>query len=224
MISVIIPTFNEAIELPKTLERLLKVPEIEEIIVTDGGSADGTLSVACDLGCRVVTGGRGRGSQLRVGADTASKPVIAMVHADTWVDPNFGNAILATLKRPRHVGGACLKSFRAPHWLMRGSRLRCRLRMGLWQFAYGDQVLFFPREVLTHIGGIPDVPLMEEYLLCQAARRLGRLGLAETTVTTSARRFHQRGVLRTYWRMAMVNWKWNCGASPEELRRYYERR
>ncbi len=224
MISVIIPTLNEGSELPTTLGRLLQVPEVEEIIVSDGGSIDGTVAVARDFGCRAVKGGRGRGSQLRMGAEIASKSVIAMVHADTWVEPNFGSAILATLRRPHHVGGACLKTFRDPHWLMRGSRLRCRLRMRLWQFAYGDQVLFFPREVLSQIGGIPDVPLMEEYLLCQAARRLGRLGLAETTVTTSARRFRQRGVFRTYWRMAMVNWKWNWGASPEELRRYYERR
>lgn len=224
MLSVIIPTLNEEGDLPTTLRRLHQVSEVEQIIVADGGSHDSTSAIATDFGCQLVTGARGRGSQLRMGAAFATKEVVAMVHADTWVEPNFGKAILDSLQRPYHVGGACLKSFRDPHWLMRGSRLRCRMRMLFWQFAYADQVLFFPIELLRRMGGIPDVPLMEEYLLCEAARKLGRLGLAETIVTTSARRFHERGVLRTYWRMAMVNWKWNWGASPEQMRRFYERK
>lgn len=224
MLSVIIPTLNEEGDLPTTLSRLRQVPEVEQIIVADGGSQDRTAAVANDFGCRLVTGARGRGRQLRMGAAFATKEVVVLVHADTWVEPNLGSAILATLRRPGHVGGACLKSFRNPHWLMRGSRVRCRFRMLFWQFAYGDQVLFFPRELLSRIGGIPDVPLMEEYLLCESARKLGRLGIAKTIVTTSSRRFHHHGVLRTYWRMAMVNWKWTRGASPEELRRYYERK
>jgi hypothetical protein len=93
--------------------------------------------------------------------------------------------------------------------------------MAALQFAYGDQALFIPRTILDSIGGVPEVPLMEEYLLCQSLRNIGRLALAETTVTTSARRFRERGVVRTYWRMAMVNLRWTLGATPQALAGYY---
>ena len=93
--------------------------------------------------------------------------------------------------------------------------------MRIFQFAYGDQALFVRREVLERIGGVPDVPLMEEHLLCRALRREGRLALAPATVTTSARRFRERGVLRTYWRMFVITLRWRLGASPEELARSY---
>jgi hypothetical protein len=135
-----------------------------------------------------------------------------------------GAAIAGALANPAVVGGAFRKAFRDPHWLMAGSEFRCRLRMRCLQFAYADQAIFVRREILERIGGVPDVPLMEEHLLCRALRREGRLALADATVTTSARRFRERGVLRTYWRMFSVNLRWHLGASPEELARVYARR
>ena len=223
MISVVIPTLNEEAELPATLKHLQRVPSVTQIIVSDAGSIDMTRKVATHAGVEVVVGGRGRGAQLGRGVARAREDVVAFLHADTWVAPDFGSAILEVLNRPKHVGGACLKTFRDPHWLMYGSRFRCRLRFFLWRFAYGDQALFFSRSELHRMGGVPAVPLMEEYLLCRSARTVGRMGLARTTVTTSARRFRQHGVVRTYWRMAVINARWNLGATPEALRRYYER-
>ena len=44
MISVVIPTLNEAENLPALLSGLLAEPELDEIIVVDGGSTDGTHS------------------------------------------------------------------------------------------------------------------------------------------------------------------------------------
>ena len=107
---------------------------------------------------------------------------------------------------------------------MRGSRLKCWWRMWTRQFAYGDQALFLRREALERVGGVPAVPLLEEHELCRRLREIGRLVLADATVTTSARRFREHGVLRTYWRLARTNWRWSRGDSPEVLRALYERR
>jgi rSAM/selenodomain-associated transferase 2 len=222
MISVVIPTLNEEAELPATLDHLRRVPTVSQVIVSDAGSTDATRRIADLAGAEVVEGGRGRGGQLGRGVALAREEVVAFLHADTWVASDFGPAILEVVRRPRHVGGACLKTFRDPHWLMYGSKFRCRLRFYLWRFAYGDQALFFSRTELNRMGGVPAVPLMEEYLLCRSAKAVGLMGLAKTTVTTSARRFREHGVVQTYWRMAVINARWNLGASPEALRRYYD--
>lgn len=223
-ISVIIPTWNEAGELPATLAHVQQVPEVVELIVCDGGSTDDTVALAQTAGARTVMAPRSRGGQLRRGAALARGDVVWFVHADTWVPATAGRAVADAVTNPEVVGGACLKEFRDPPLLTRGSLARCRWRMRWGQFAYADQAIFVRRTVLESLGGVPDVPLMEEYLLCAALRRRGRLALAETVVTTSARRLRQCGVLRTYARMAWINLRHQLGDSPETLARIYERK
>lgn len=222
-ISVVIPTLNEATELISTLRYAAEVPEVTEIIVSDGGSDDDTVLHARAAGARVITGPKGRGGQLRRGADRATGDVVILLHADTWLPADAGAAIGRVLNQPGVVAGAFSKVFRDPPCLTRGSRFRCRWRMRLFQFAYGDQAIFVRREALVRAGGVPDLPLMEEHYLCAALRRLGRLELAASTVSTSARRFRQRGPLRTYLRMGKVTlWHW-MGATPAELSQLYQR-
>jgi hypothetical protein len=101
--------------------------------------------------------------------------------------------------------------------------LKCALRFFLLRLVLGDQALFVRRDVLAAIGGVPDVPLMEEFVLCRALRARGRLALADTTVRTSARRFVQQGAWRTCARMIRVSLQHWLGTPPETLRRIYER-
>ena len=85
-----------------------------------------------------------------------------------------------------------------------------------------DQGIFLRRETLARIGGVPDVPLMEEFELCKRLRPLGRIALADATVITSARKFRKLGVLRTYALMWRVTTGYYRGVPLEELRRLYE--
>lgn len=222
-ISVVIPALNEAATLADTVQRVRTVREVAEIIVVDGGSRDDTGALAEKLGCRVVRSDRGRGRQMRTGAAAATAPVILLLHADTWVEPDMGRAILDALRDPRVVGGGCWKVFREPHWLMRGSRCKCAMRFHLFRRFMGDQAMFIRRDALEAIGGVPDVPLMEEFELCRMLKRKGRLALAATTVITSARRFQKLGVLRTYARMWRVTLLYYLGTPLEKLRQLYER-
>ncbi len=87
----------------------------------------------------------------------------------------------------------------------------------------GDQAMFVRRDALERIGGVPPMPLMEEFELCRRLRAIGRLALAEATVTTSERRFAKRGVLRTYLRMWRVSVQYRLGTPAHELRQIYEK-
>jgi len=223
-LSVIIPALNEAAALPTTLNSLRECPGVTEVIVVDGGSQDDTAQIARQHGCRVVMSEPGRGRQLRAGAEAASADALIFLHADTWLDAATSEAVMRCLHDPTVAGGGCWKQFRDPHWLMRGSRWRCWTRLQLTRRVLGDQAIFVRREALQAVGGFPEQPLMEEFELCRRLRRVGRIALAPATVSTSARRFHQFGVLRTYWLMWQLTFRYHLGASPEELRRIYDRR
>ena len=222
-ISVIIPTLNEAAELPATLAHLRNIPDVREIIVADGGSTDGTSQVAESFGCRVIVAPRGRGTQMHHGAQLATGDVVLLLHADTWLGPTAGEAIGQALARPGTVAGGCYKVFRDPAWIMRGSRFRCWLRFHLTRRFMGDQAIFVRRDVLERVGGVPEISLMEEFELCRRLKKEGRMVLANTVVSTSARRFRERGVLRTYARMLRVMLQYHCGTPTEKLRDIYEK-
>jgi rSAM/selenodomain-associated transferase 2 len=222
-LSVVVPTWNEEQALPETVRRVRANPEVSEIIVADGGSRDRTREMAAQLGCRVIESKPGRGTQMRTGAAAATGDAVLLLHADTWIPPHAARAALDSLSHPRVAGGGFWKEFRDPPLLMLGSKWRCAVRLHVFHRVAGDQGAFVRRSTLEEIGGVPDLPLMEEFELCKRLRRLGRLVLADAVVQTSARRFVERGVLRTYARMWRVMIQYYLGSSPAELRRVYER-
>lgn len=87
-ISVVIPTLNEARNLPYVFSRLPE--DVYEVIVVDGHSVDDTIAVARQLrsDVRVVQQTRrGKGNALACGFEAATGDVIAMVDADGSTDP-----------------------------------------------------------------------------------------------------------------------------------------
>ena len=87
-VSVVIPTLNEARNLPHVFARL--PAGLHEVIVVDGHSVDGTLAVARSLrpDVRIVLQTRkGKGNALACGFAAATGDIIAMVDADGSADP-----------------------------------------------------------------------------------------------------------------------------------------
>ena len=88
-VSVVIPTLNEARNLPHVFARLPS--DIHEVIVVDGHSVDGTLQVVRQLrpDVRIVTQTReGKGNALACGFTAATGDIIAMIDADGSADPS----------------------------------------------------------------------------------------------------------------------------------------
>jgi glycosyltransferase involved in cell wall biosynthesis len=98
-ISVVIPTLNEARNLPYVFSHL--PPGLHEVIVVDGHSVDDTVVTARQLrpDVRIVMQNRyGKGNALACGFAAATGDIIAMVDADGSTDPSeipqFVNALL----------------------------------------------------------------------------------------------------------------------------------
>jgi glycosyltransferase involved in cell wall biosynthesis len=87
-VTVVIPTLNEAANLPHVLPRLGELAD--EVIIVDGPSDDGTCEVARALRPDVRTlkqTGRGKGNALSVGFAAATGDIIVMLDADGSTDP-----------------------------------------------------------------------------------------------------------------------------------------
>ncbi len=96
MVSVVIPTLNEAGNIREaldTIERELAYPK--EIIVVDGCSTDGTLEIVKDSNCRlIVEPRRGYGVALRTGMKAAKGDVVIMVDGDGTYEFKHINMLL----------------------------------------------------------------------------------------------------------------------------------
>ena len=87
-VSVVIPTLNEAANLPHVFGRL--PGRLHEVIVVDGHSTDGTVDVARQLrpDVRIVLQeGKGKGDALACGFAACTGDVIVMIDADGSTDP-----------------------------------------------------------------------------------------------------------------------------------------
>jgi glycosyltransferase involved in cell wall biosynthesis len=105
-ISVVIPTVDAADELPGALAALAGSSVIGEIVVSDGGSRDGTVAIAEAAGARVVAGPRGRGPQLIAGAAAAEGEWLLFLHADCRLAPGWEHAVGEFIAQPGASGRA----------------------------------------------------------------------------------------------------------------------
>lgn len=97
-VSVVIPTLNEAANLPFVIPRIPSF--VDEIIIVDGLSTDDTIAVARSYGPKVrvvVHEQRGKGAALLAGFAASSGDVIVMMDADGSTDPLEIPAYVGTL-------------------------------------------------------------------------------------------------------------------------------
>lgn len=83
-LDVLIPAFNEAGYIGRTVAALQRVPRVGQILVVDDGSVDGTAAEAAAAGAQVIRlpGNRGKGAAVLLGAKFARSPYLALVDAD----------------------------------------------------------------------------------------------------------------------------------------------
>jgi dolichol-phosphate hexosyltransferase len=100
MVSVVIPTLNEAgniLEAVSTIQKDLAYPK--EIIVVDGNSTDGTKEIVQELGyCRlIIEPRRGYGLALMTGMKNAKGNIIIMVDGDGTYEVKHINRMIAAM-------------------------------------------------------------------------------------------------------------------------------
>ena len=222
-ISVIIPTFNEADDLPRTLGRL-RDGENLEVLVVDGGSTDGTTEIAERNGCRVLDSPPGRALQMNSGAGAASGSILLFLHGDTCLPPGFDSTVLSVLQEPGVVAGAFGLRIGGAGLSLRIVERAVSIRSRILQMPYGDQGIFIQKKTFQELGGFARLPIMEDFEFVRRLRRRGRIRIAALPVTTSGRRWQELGPWRTTWINQKVILGYCLGVSPERLAAWYTRR
>ncbi len=213
MISVVVPTLDEELALPATLESIRVAAafwgdgqEAEagtaggpvEVLVVDGGSTDGTRQVveafaARTTPIRFLTAQCGRGAQMNAGAAAAGGEWLLFLHADTRL-PRSALERIAAL--PERVEAGCFRQRFAGSGRLLAllSRLH-NLRFRATRVIYGDQAMFVRRRRFLALGGFPERP-MEDISFSLTLRRATRPALLAETVLTDPRKFDRLG----HWR------------------------
>jgi rSAM/selenodomain-associated transferase 2 len=200
-VSVIIPVLNEAVRIADTIRRTREVGACQ-IIVVDGGSADGTLEAATAADC-VLSAPQGRARQQNAGAAAAMGDVLVFLHADCRLPARAFESIATALEDPRCVGGCFRQSIDAAGIGYRLLESGNAWRVKLLGWAYGDQGIFVRREFFERLGGFPDLPLMEDLLFTKRLKRQGRFVLLPVRLQVSARRWRKHGIVR----QTLRNWR-----------------
>ena len=221
VISIIIPTLNEEVNLPVTLRQLTDHPDVE-LIVVDGGSTDRTIEIAQRFTPYVFRTTPGRAQQMNTGARHATGDILLFLHADTFLLPGALDEIQRRIIGDGAVGGAFDLHIDSRRRLCK-FLARVASRRSRWlHLPYGDQGIFVWRQVFEALGGFPEIAIMEDFAFARRLRRAGRLTFIRSGLVTSGQRWNAHGVVRT----TLVNW-WVTAlfilrVPPRELRRIHD--
>lgn len=213
LLSIIIPTLNEAESLPALLDDLKQQQNILlEVIVGDGGSSDTTRSIADASGAKLVNTIRGRGAQMNAATLQASGEYFLFLHADSRIDDSnlLSNAMHALISYQNDTGRI------AGHFSLRFIRSTSRnataYRYAEEKTAFnrvnttnGDQGLLLSRGFFQQLGGFDEsMSFLEDQRIAEKIRQQGKWITLPGYLKTSARRFEAEGFHRRYILMSMM--------------------
>ena len=195
---------------------------MNEVVVADGGSADGTAAAIAQTGGRARDrGGPGAGDSNSLPA--SPRPTgewLLLLHADTRLTPDWQTKAAAHMRaNPDKAAYFRFVLDSADPRARRLERLvawRCRVLA----LPYGDQGLLIHRDTLRCAGGMRPLPLMEDVDLI---RRLGRRRLVGLTAgaVTSAAKWERDGWYRRSCRNLLCLSLWFLGVPAGRIARIY---
>ena len=216
-ISIIIPTINEANNLPLLLSDLSIVKREGEIIIVDCGSEDKTIDLANIYGAKVFKSKeKNRGLQLDMGANNSSGDWLIFLHADTRLTHDWFRKINSVLKKNKNY--IYYFKFKINHKkiIYRVLEILVNFRSQYFKKPYGDQGLIIHRTTYFKNNGYRKIPLMEDV---DFVSRLSKKDLKQLNlpIFTSSRKWERTNIFL----QAIKNWhfrrRWLKGESLKSI-------
>ena len=219
-ISVIIPTLNESSALANTIAKMRENSPCE-ILVGDGGSADGTLAIARQSGARVIHSKRGRADQMNAAANEAVGDLLLFLHADTVLDPAGYRQMKEAMSRRNLAGGAFGLQLDSDKTSLKVISQLATWRSKYCNLVYGDQAIFVRKNIFQEMGGYPTLPICEDLAFFRALQKKGKTVILSEKAHTSPRRWLSEGTAYTTFRNILIATMFLLGFPPKIMARWY---
>ena len=217
-ISIIIPTKNEANNLPLLLSDLSTMDEEGEIIIVDCGSEDKTIDIANIYGAKVYQSKeRNRGLQLDIGAKNSKGDWLIFLHADTRLTHDWFRKINSVLKGDKNFIYYFKFKINNKKIIFRVLEILVNLRSQFFKKPYGDQGLIIHRTTYFKNNGFRKIPLMEDIEFLNRLNNKKDLKQLDIPIFTSSRKWKGTNIFF----QAIKNWnfrrRWLKGESLKSI-------
>ena len=217
-ISIIIPTINEANNLPLLLSDLSIIQKEGEILIIDSGSEDKTIDVARIYGAKVFKSKeRNRGLQLDIGAKKSNGEWLIFLHADTRLTHDWVGEIKSILKGNKNY--IYFFKFKINHKkiIYRVLEILVNFRSQYFKQPYGDQGLIIHRSTYLKNKGFRRIPLMEDLDFFRRLNNKKDLKQLNLPILVSPRKWERTNIFL----QAIKNWnyrrRWLKGESIKSV-------
>jgi len=173
-VSIVVPALDDAEGIVRSLTPLARwrARGLVEVLVADGGSADGTVIRARPWADAVFPAPRGRALQMNAGAARARGDVLLFLQPGSVLPPRALDGLRVALAAG-HVWGRFDVRVDGAQRAPRLAAALLNLGSRLTGVAAVEQALFVTRHAFRAVGGFPERASGEDEAL---SRRLGRLG------------------------------------------------
>ena len=217
-ISIIIPTINEANNLPLLLSDLSIIQKEGEILIVDCGSEDKTIDVANIYGAKVYKSKeRNRGLQLDIGAKNSKGDWLIFLHADTRLTHDWFTKIKSVLNGNKNFIYYFKFKIDDKKIVFRVVEILVNFRSKYLKKPYGDQGLIIHKSNYFQNNGFRKIPIMEDIDFLRRLRNKKDLKQLNISIFTSSRKWERTNILL----QAFKNWnyrrRWLKGESTKSI-------
>jgi len=217
-ISIIIPTINEANNLPLLLSDLSSIQQEGEIIIVDCGSEDKTIDIANIYGAKVfLSKERNRGLQLNLGAKNSKGDWLIFLHADTRLTYDWFRKTNSFFNGNKN--SIYYFKFKINHKKItyRFLEILVNFRSKFFKQPYGDQGLIIHRTTYFENNGFKKIPLMEDVDFLRRLKNKKDLKQLDYPIFISSRKWERTNIFL----QAIKNWqfrrRWIKGESLKSI-------
>lgn len=253
LISIIIITLNESKTISKSISTVKEAARFPsgksipiEIIVSDGGSTDGTQKIAERFADIVIQAPRGRFQQSNLGGKIATSEILMFLHSDVLLQPGAIIRVIYHLKKSIIIGGAFSKSWK---WTKNYNPTSfAKVAVPIFQWAGNlwfrilkifpaDNTIFIRKSSFEELNGFAPMWICEGFDLSRRMKKhakksiskkiwinRGRKGIAcihHCSVYASTRRFEEEGFIKTFFKWLFMFFFWRLGMSQDGLRKLF---
>lgn len=230
MISVVLPCVNELRHgyLPRIIDNLQAQQGAKELIAVVSPSTDDTLTLlrAAPEFRVIESTAKNRAQRLNIGIQASHGEVVLLHHPATVLPPETALiAVDQAFQDPLTLWSGFRHQFDLEHWLLSYTSWYSSTVRPRWgRILYLDHCLAVRRSLLEDIGSVPDMDIFEDTVLSQRLRPYGAPVMLPETITTSARRYRDRGVYRQALLNQLLKVMYHLNIDPRWMNRLYEQK